>query len=246
MIKNVYVEIAYDGSAFDGWQRLPDKKTVQGYIERTLTQLLKQIITIDGSGRTDKGVHAINQSFTFQYEDVIPVDNLKVFLSNKFEKSVKINTLEEVPLDFHARYSAKKKSYIYKINYNKDESIFYRNYFCFTEELDHEKMKEAAQYLVGEHDFSAFSSNGNRDRIQNKIRTIYSIDFIENGTNLTIRFTGNGFLYRMIRLIVYHLIEVGKCHREPETTKEILQSASRKYTNRIAPAEGLYLEKVTY
>lgn len=246
MIKNVYIEISYDGFEFNGWQRLPNHLSVQGYLEKTFSRLLKQEILIDGSGRTDKGVHAINQSFTFKYEDNVPVKNLKYFLGNKLVKSVKIQTVKEVSSDFHARYSAVKKSYIYKINFNKNDQLFYRNYFWFTEELNIEMMKKASKYLIGEHDFVSFSSVGNKEKLVNTIRIISSIDFeLENGI-LIIRFVGNGFLYHMIRLIVHHLVQVGLEKKHPDSTDEILKSCSRKFTTRLAPPSGLYLEKVYY
>jgi tRNA pseudouridine38-40 synthase len=246
MIKNVFIEISYDGSEFNGWQRLPNDLSVQGYLEKTFSRLLKQEILIDGSGRTDKGVHAINQSFTFKYEDNVPVKNLKYFLGNKLVKSVKIQTVKEVSSDFHARYSAVKKSYIYKINFNKDDQLFYRNYFWFTEELNIEMMKKASEYLTGEHDFVSFSSIRNKEKLVNTIRNIDSIDFeLENGIFI-IRFIGNGFLYHMIRLIVHHLVQVGLEKRHPDSTDEILKSCSRKVTTRLAPPSGLYLEKVYY
>ncbi len=246
MIKNVHIEVSYDGSEFHGWQRLSNILSVQGYLEKTMSSLLKQEILIDGSGRTDKGVHAINQSFTFKYEDVVPVENLKYFLGNKFVDSIKIQSVREVPLDFHARYCAVEKSYIYKINFNKEDQLFFRNYFWFIEELNIEMMRSASKHLIGEHDFTSFSSIGKKGKIVNPIRNISSIDFELEDEMLVIRFIGNGFLYHMIRLMIYHLVQVGLEKRLPESTDEILKSCSRDLTTRIAPASGLYLEKVYY
>jgi tRNA pseudouridine38-40 synthase len=245
-MKNIHVEISYDGSAYSGWQRLPDKKTVQGYLEKSLSRLLRQPLTIDGAGRTDTGVHAIRQSFTFQYDGVIPVENLEVYIGRKLEESVRIQSLKEMPKDFHARYSSKGKTYLYKINSNRSEEVFMRSYYCFQDSLNLEAMKKAADYLIGEHDFTSFSSNGDPKKRHDKIRIIESIEFSFEEDLTLIRFTGNGFLYRMIRLIMYHLIEVGKENRSPESTLGILNSHSRKKTNRLAPAAGLYLEKVRY
>lgn len=246
MIKNVYMEVSYDGSEFNGWQRLSNDLSVQGYLEKTFSRLLKQEILIDGSGRTDKGVHAINQSFSFKYDDNVPLENIRYFLGNKLVKSVKIQTVKEVSSNFHARYSAVKKSYIYKINFNKNDRLFYRNYFWFVEELNIEMMEKASEYLIGEHDFTSFSSIRNKKKLANNIRNINSIDFeLENGI-LIIRFVGNGFLYHMIRLIVHHLVQVGLEKRPPDSTDEILKSRSRKITTRLAPPSGLYLEKVYY
>lgn len=243
---NVHVEVSYDGSAYSGWQRLPDKKTVQGYLERTLTRLLRQPITIDGAGRTDTGVHAIRQSFTFQYDGKVPVGNLERYIGNKLEKSIRIRSLTEKPLDFHARYSSKGKTYVYRIRQDMENEVFLGDHYCFEPSLDLEAMRRAAAMLVGEHDFTSFSSNGDPKKRHDKVRTISSIDFSTAGGILDIRFVGNGFLYRMIRLIMHHLLEVGRGHRAPETTAAILAARSRKTTNRLAPAGGLYLEKVHY
>ncbi|MBN2260258.1 MAG: tRNA pseudouridine(38-40) synthase TruA [Clostridiales bacterium] len=246
MIKNILIEISYDGSVFKGWQRLPHDLTVQGYLERTLSKLLKCEISINGSGRTDKGVHAINQSFNFLYNGNIPVENLRFFLNNKLMKSIQINNLVEMPIDFHARYSALSKSYIYKINFNRKEEVFYRNYYWFMDELNIELMREASRYLIGKHDYTSFSSIGDKSKLNNPIREIYRIDFeIENNV-LIIRFIGNGFLYHMVRIIVHHLVCIGRGKKDPKITREILESRSRDKTNRIAPASGLYLEKVNY
>jgi tRNA pseudouridine38-40 synthase len=246
MKRNVKVVVAYDGSTYNGWQRLPDKKTVQGSIEKTLTKILDQKITIDGAGRTDSGVHAIGQCFSFQYEDMIPIERLQRYMSHKLEDSVSVVLLEEVDESFHARYSAKGKSYIYRINFNRRDEVYFRNYYCFEDELQIEKMKAAAKHLIGEKDFTAFSANGTPEKRFDKVRTIEAIEFMQTEDGVSIRFTGNGFLYRMIRLMMYHLIEVGRGNRPPESTLEILESKSRKRTNRLAPAAGLYLEKVRY
>lgn len=246
MIKNIYVEIAYDGSKFNGWQRLPDKRTVQGYIEKTFSKLLNQNILIDGSGRTDKGVHALNQSFTFKYEEIIPINNLKVFLSNKISEDIKIKVIKEVDINFHARYSAVKKSYVYKINLNKENELFFKDYYYFSNDLNIEKMEIASKYLIGKNDFTSFSSIRDSKKEINNVREIYDINFFREDDILFIRFVGDGFLYKMIRRMVKHLIAIGKGEIEPKETEKILKSRDRKYTNQIATPSGLYLEKVYY
>jgi len=246
MIKNIYVEIAYDGSKFNGWQRLPEKRTVQGYIENTFSKLLNQNILIDGSGRTDKGVHALNQSFTFKYEEIIPVKNLKIFLSNKITDGIKIKVVKEVDINFHARYSAIKKSYIYKINLNKENELFFKDYYYFSNDLDIGKMESASKYLIGKNDFTSFSLVRDNKKEENNIREIYDINFSLDNDVLFIRFIGNGFLYKMIRIIVKHLIAIGEGEIEPEEIEKILKSKDRNYTSKIAVSSGLYLEKVYY
>jgi len=245
-MKNIHMLIAYDGSGFQGWQRIPGKITLQGYLEKTFSRLLRETITINGSGRTDKGVHALAQSLSFYYKGTIPTERLKLFLGNKLDESIRILSAAEEAPDFHARYSAKEKTYLYKINFKEEESLFYRKYFWFAGPLDSQKMKTAGSLLVGRHDFTAFSSRRDRVKPINPVRELRAIEWIDREGELWIRFRGNGFLYHMIRLMVFHLVEVGKGHRSPESTREILSSRSRQFTNRLAPASGLYLEGITY
>jgi tRNA pseudouridine38-40 synthase len=246
MMRNIHMTIAYDGSEFSGWQRIPGKHTIQGYLEKSFSRLLREEIVVNGSGRTDKGVHALGQSLSFIYTGSIPTEGLKPYLGNKLDESIRILEVGQRPLDFHARYSARAKTYLYKINFNGDDALFFRKYFWFTGPLDAGEMEKASRALVGAHDFTAFSSRRDRFKTVNPHREIKRIEFLPHGDTLWIRFTGNGFLYHMIRLMVYHLVEVGRGHRQASSTQEILSSASRQGTSRLAPASGLYLESVDY
>lgn len=243
---NIHVIVSYDGSAYAGWQRQSNKKTVQGELERTFSRMLGEPVTIHGAGRTDTGVHAHGQSFTFRYHGKVPVENLKRFLGSKLEKSIRLEHLAVMPPDFHARYSAVGKTYVYRIRTDMENEVFLRNHYCFEPALDVEAMKQAAGYLIGRHDFTSFSSNGDPKKRHDKVREIKEIRFGYEGDILCIRFTGNGFLYRMVRLIMHHLLEVGRGRRTPESTAQILASRCRKKTAKVAPASGLYLEKVHY
>lgn len=237
--------VEYDGNNFFGWQRQSSSRSVQGEIEKVLSKIYKCKITIDGAGRTDAGVHALGQVVSFQEIENIPLQNLKRAMNNFLSPDIRVVSLEYMTDDFHARYSATGKTYIYKIKNQLERDVFSAGYaYHYPYDLDDEKMKEAIAYLIGEHNFKSFMATGSS--AQNPVRHIYDIKLTRNKSDVAIEFSGNGFLYKMVRILTAYLLEVGQGHIEPKTTEEILVNPTRKYTSKVAPAMGLYLKEVYY
>lgn len=237
--------IEYDGTNFFGWQRQSKSRSVQGDIERVLTKIFKRKIQIDGAGRTDAGVHAYGQVATFKSAIPMPLENLKRALNNFLSEDIRILTLSFESEAFHARYSAKGKTYIYKVLNALERDVFTSHYaYHYPYEIKEELILEAISYLIGEHDFTSFMASGSS--AQNPVRIIYDITLNKDGDNLELTYTGNGFLYKMVRIITGYLLEVGQGKILPQKTLELFENPTRKYTTKIAPAEGLYLNEVYY
>lgn len=203
MIKNYKCIVAYDGFEYLGWQRQNEGKTIQGVLEKTLTTLLKEKILIHGSGRTDKGVHAYAQVFSFKTTTSVPAENIKLVLNQRLPKSIHINYIEKVDDLFHARYLAKGKRYVYKIWKKESNPFISRYYYCFTKEIDIQRIIDAKEILMGKHDFISFMAS--KSNVNSTVREIYSIDINNFDDYFEIEFYGNGFLYNMVRIIVQHL-----------------------------------------
>lgn len=253
-MKNVLLTIAYDGTNFSGWQKQPDQRTVQGELEKALSTLCNTEITINGTGRTDAGVHAWGQCASFRAEFGIPVERIKDALNDLLgtgrkaivPKDILIKEASLVPEDFHARFSARAKTYVYRIRNQVETDIFQRDY-CFQvrEPLDHELMRKGAELLEGTHDYKSFQASGGEEK-ETTIRTIKSIVIQEEENRLGIHVTGDGFLYNMVRIIVGTLVEVGKGKIPPEEIVNILDGKDRQLAGPTAPAQGLYLAKVYF
>lgn len=246
MIHNIKLEIAYDGSSYNGWQRQGNtNKTIQGILESTISNLLDDVVEIHGSGRTDAGVHAKGQVANFYTKSKL--DRL-VFM-NKLNRTlpddIKILNMQEVEPGFHARCSAKAKMYSYSIWNSDISNVFGRKYVYEMEpKLDVKVMKEASQFLIGEHDFRSFCSDKNMEK--SSIRTIHQIDMDQIGDKITISYTGSGFLYNMVRIMTGTLIEVGLMKRSPNSIIQILEMKNREASGFTAPPQGLCLEHVYY
>lgn len=258
MTKNILLTIAYDGSGFHGWQRQPGARTVQGELEKALSHTLGKDIIVDGTSRTDAGVHAYGQRAGFKCDINVPVDKLPMILNNSLSQGrifgeripgeIKVIHAAEMPEDFHARFSAAGKKYIYRIKSGPDQDIFKRNYcYQLTRSLDTSKMNEAAKYIRGTHDFKSFETSGGTER-ETTVRTIYSLDIKEgpekDETNIEV--TGDGFLYNMVRIIVGTLVEIGAGKRPAGEMKSIIGSLDRMSAGHTAPPSGLYLAEVYY
>ena len=238
------VKFSYDGSCFNGFQRQDDLKTVQGVMEKALFSLTGEEIKLCASGRTDKGVHAFRQYAHFDTLKEFKLYNLKKYLNNSFSGEIYVYDVEIVPISFHARYSAKRKKYVYYLNMG-DYSPIFRNYcFQYCKKLDVSLMKEASRYLIGEHDFRSFVTDGKEK--DNCKRIIYDIDFEVNDDILKITFEGTGFLRKMIRNIVGILILIGALEKPVSYIKEVLDLKMRTGNLKCAFAGGLYLEDVYY
>lgn len=241
------IQIEYDGTSFYGWQRQSDEalRTVQGEIEKALYTLFNEHITIDGSGRTDKGVHAKNQVATFSVKSTIPGERLKYPLNGLLADDIYINDSTEVEKGFHARYSAKGKEYFYRFYCANQRSPLKDRYLAYVpSNVDLDVMRLAAEKMLGEHDFGAFMAAGSSVKTTN--RTIHSIEFRRHENEYTMYIRGNGFLYNMVRIIMGTLIEIGLGRKKMECIDLAFETRNREILGYTAPARGLYLHEVFY
>ncbi|GAA0323581.1 tRNA pseudouridine(38-40) synthase TruA [Bacillus carboniphilus] len=238
--------ISYDGTHFNGYQVQPGLRTVQSELEHALKRMHKGMdIRVTASGRTDRYVHATGQVIHFDTELEIPADKWNIALNTMLPEDVRIIHAEQVDSQFHARFDAIQKEYRYKVNCAKIPSVFKRHYeYHYPYKVDVMKMKEASKLLLGTHDFTSFSSA--KSEVEDRIRTIYSIEILEKENELTFCFIGNGFLYNMVRILVGTLIEVGSGVREPASMLSIIDAKNRAAAGKTAPGHGLYLWKVEY
>lgn len=248
MMRNIKLTIEYDGSRYDGWQRLgknSGQTTIQGKIEEVLKKMTGEDIELDGSGRTDAGVHAYAQVANFHTNTTMKCYEIKHYLNRYLPRDIAVFEVEEVDERFHSRLNVKSKKYIYRIAIGEVPSVFDRKYtyYCF-DRLDVAAMKKAAVYLIGRHDFKAFSSIKKTNK--STVREIYDIDIYNDGREIQITVHGSGFLYNMVRIIAGTLIEVGKGERKPDDMKHILDSRDREQAGVTAPAQGLFLLEVEY
>lgn len=237
--------IEYRGSRYGGWQRQLNALTVQEVLEEKISIFLKEKISLTASGRTDAGVHALGQAAHFDTESAFESDRFLKSVNSMLPDDIAVLSIREVPADFHARYTAKRKTYEYKL-YVSPFIKPLKNGFAarVSPPVNVELMRYVADFLIGEHDFTAFSSAGGSAK--SGVRTIYSLDIEENGEDIIIRVDGNGFLYNMVRIIVGTLVEVGKGKIPPENVIHMLETGNRALGGKTYPAEGLYLKSVYY
>ncbi|WP_270168015.1 tRNA pseudouridine(38-40) synthase TruA [Paenibacillus sp. SYP-B4298] len=244
-MRNICMTVSYDGTAYNGFQIQPIGRTIQGEIERVLHVLTGETIKIHGSGRTDAGVHARGQVFHFHTESQIPVDRWAIALNSRLPDDIVILSAEEKPLEFHSRRSAKRKTYRYSIRTGKHPNVFTRHYeFHHYSLLDVEAMRAALVCLEGEHDFTTFTSIHSTK--QSHVRTIYEAKLVQEGDVLHTYFTGNGFLYNMVRIIMGTLMRVGEGKIQAEEMPHILAACDRSKAGPKAMAHGLTLWSVEY
>jgi len=237
--------LAYDGTNYSGWQRQANALTIQELVEDVLTKLCKETIKVEGSGRTDAGVHAYGQVVSFRTSCSIPAERLAIALNSLLPKDIVAREGQEVPAEFHARYSAQKKLYRYKIYNHPLASPFWRLYAWHVPgELDIAAMRQAAEYFTGTHDFSAFRAAGGAK--VNPVRDIYLSAWQQSGDVLEYFVEGTGFLYHMVRNMVGTMVDIGKRKHPPHVIAAILASKQRAMAGVTAPAQGLYLDRVTY
>ncbi len=244
-MRNLRLDICYDGTRYRGWQRLPGKDdTIQGKIETTLSRILGEPIEISGSGRTDAGVHARGQVANFHCESTMPASEILANLRRYLPGDIGIYSCKDASPRFHARLNAKEKTYCYRIWNSEAPCVFDRRYVTvLPETLDLAAMKAAAQYLLGEHDFSAFC--GNAKMKKSTVRFIRSLEIKSVGEELRITVTGNGFLQNMVRIMTGTLIEVGRGERSADSIPGLF-GGKRADAGFLAPAQGLCLMEVTY
>ena len=244
-MKRMKLTIAYDGTNYCGWQIQPNGITIEEVMNKALSKLTGEGIQVIGASRTDSGVHAMGNVAVFDTNTTIPAEKIAMALNQRLPEDIVVVKSEEVPLDFHPRYCDCSKTYEYHIINTKIPIPTERltNYFV-SYMLDFDKMREAASYLVGEHDFASFCNV--RTDVESTVRTITALDILTEGNRVTLRITGNGFLYNMVRIIVGTLIRVGRGFYEPKKVKEILEAKDRKAAGVTAPAHGLMLMKIEY
>lgn len=249
-MQRYFIIFSYDGTNFKGYQKQLKERTVQGELEKALKQINdNKKVDIHASGRTDTGVHALNQKAHFDLNIVISCDKLKKGLNSLLPSDIYIKKVEEVDSNFHARFDAKGKEYVYLINMGEYNPIE-RNYvYQYNQRLDTVEMERALKYLEGTHDFKAFTKIDKDDEPKDYVRTISQTNLIrdiKDVNRLTLVFVGTGFLRYMVRNIVGTLIEVGEGKRKSEDIINILNGKDRNNAGKTANPEGLYLKNVFY
>lgn len=244
-MKRIKLVVAYDGTNYCGWQTQINGITVEEVLNRTLSGLLNEDIRVIGASRTDSGVHALGNVAVFDTESKIPGDKFSFALNQRLPEDIRIQESCQVADDFHPRFCDTIKTYEYKILNRKFALPTERLYSAFVYyPLDVEKMQRAAAYLVGEHDFKSFCSSGSQ--VESTIRTITDISVEKHGEMISIRVSGNGFLYNMVRIIVGTLMKIGLGVWEPERMEEILNACDRNAAGPKAEARGLTLVEIRY
>ena len=249
-MRNIKLVVEYDGSNYSGWQvqnrrNKKDKKTIQQCLEKALGQILQEKVKLIGSGRTDAGVHAQGQVANCKTKSKLSCGNIQLALNSLLADDIRIKQVREVPLDFHARFSAQSKLYRYSIVNGSFVSPFLRDYaYLVKYPLDVQKMRRAAKYLLGKHDFRSFQA---KDKIQrHSLRKVLRLVIRKHKNLICLDIEADGFLYRMARNIVGTLIEVGRGRLRPEGLQRIIKAKNREYAGPCAPAKGLCLMAVRY
>ncbi len=252
MQRNVLLTVEYDGTGFSGWQVQPNVRTVQGELQEALSKVCGMEIKVDGTSRTDAGVHAFGQRATFSGDFGIPINKIPYAVNNILstpgkDGDIRVLEAKSVPEGFHARFDSQGKKYRYRIFNGEGMPVFLRNYrYHVRKDLDIKKMQDAAKYMVGIHDFACFQAAGGNPG-KTTVRTIYSLEILEeNDSNIVIEVSGNGFLYNMVRIITGTLVDVGMGKFEPEKISGIIESKDRRNAGHTAPPQGLYLMEVFY
>lgn len=240
--------IAYDGTNFNGFQAQPAGRTVQAEVEHTLRKMNNgKTITIFGSGRTDAGVHAEGQVIHFDYPQTRDLEKMRFALDTQTPEDIAVKAVEIVSDEFHARYHVVEKTYQFRVDIGKPRSPFrrfYASYFPYP--IDIKKIERALPDLLGTHDFTSFCASGTE--IEDKVRTIHeaTLEVNEAGDELIFTFRGDGFLYKMIRILVGTLLKMGNGRMDETTIPAIIAAKDRNLAGPTAHPEGLYLVKVTY
>lgn len=242
----ILLTVSYDGTDFCGYQVQLDKRTVQSELEKALYKITQTKIKTVASGRTDSGVHALNQKVHFDYEGSIAPSNFVLALNSVLPSDVRVKSAKKVKQDFSARYSAKQKTYLYRCSLNSVENPLESRYCVYLKNasLDYKKIDDCVKLLQGTHDFKCFLSSGSS--VKDTVRTIYKIKVKKTGNKLDFFVTGNGFLYNMVRIIVGTLLAVGENRLDINSVKEALSTGKRNLVGKTMLAKGLCLYSVKY
>lgn len=255
-MKTIKLTIQYDGTNYSGWQIQPDRITIQGLLEGALKKITGHDIKTIAAGRTDAGVHALEQVVSFRTDSNLSPEIFKRALNALLPDDIRVLSSIYTEADFHPRYDAKSKSYVYIINNSKIKNPFLLRYtYHFSKTLNTDKMYEASRYLIGCHDFRSFQASG--CAAGSTVRTVYKIDIVDtdsirfldfllHGNFIIFRFEADAFLRYMVRNMVGTLIEVGVEKLLPSQIKDIIDAKDRKKAGPTAPPQGLFLEKIYY
>ncbi len=244
-MKRVRLTVAYDGTNYHGWQIQPNGITIESELNRCLTDLLREPVEVIGASRTDSGVHALGNVAVFDTVHQMPAEKFAYALNQRLPEDIRILRSEEVPADWHPRHVESRKTYEYRICRGQFPIPTKRLYSYFTyARLDVGRMRQAAHFLEGEHDFRSFCQTG--AQVESTVRTVYSLQIEEQDTDLVIRVCGNGFLYNMVRILAGTLLEVGQGRRLPESMPQILAARDRTKAGPTAPARGLTLVRYEF
>ena len=246
-MRNFKIILQYEGTRYQGWQRQDSTtNTIQGKLEAILAKMTgKDFVQVDGSGRTDSGVHALGQVANFKLETDMTPREIMRYINRYLPEDIKVIEICEMPDRFHSRLNAKKKTYVYRIWNSTVPCVFERRYvYELEEKLDIAAMERAAAYLLGKHDFRAFTST--KKSKNSTVRTIESITIVQKGKELVLTYKGDGFLYHMVRILTGTLIEVGLHEREETSIQFLLERGAREDAGALVPAKGLCLVSVEY
>ena len=245
-MRNVRLDICYDGSRYRGWQRLSGaENTIQGKLEALLSKMAGETVEVNSSGRTDAGVHAYGQVISFACDVDMSPEEIRDYMNQYLPEDIGVLSVVIAGERFHARLNATGKIYRYRVLNSNVPKVFDRKFvFQVPETLDLEAMKKGISYLEGKHDFKAFTAKKNTKK--STVRTIHEIKMEEIEGELVFTFYGDGFLYHMVRILMGTLIEIGQHRRSPESILEAFESGDRVKAGFLAPAQGLALMQVFY
>lgn len=245
-MRNIRLKISYDGTRYQGWQRQKAvESTIQGKLEHILTKMTGEEVEIHGSGRTDAGVHARAQVANFKTECRMTTEEIKEYVNAYLPLDIAVTEVKEASERFHSRLNVVGKRYIYRVWNSTEHNVFERNYvYPFVGNLNLEKMRKAAEILMGTHDFQSFC--GRKMKKKSTVRTIRKLDIEQIGHEIRFTYEGDGFLFHMIRILTGTLLEIGTGEIQLEDLPGILESKTRENAGRTAPACGLILDEVFY
>ena len=256
VLRRIKVTVQYNGSAYHGWQFQPSGMTIQGILQDCVYQVTGERVQVVGAGRTDAGVHAMEQVAVFDVRSSMNISVIKRALNALLPTDVRVMNIEEVTADFHPRHSARGKRYVYLIANMRDVPVFVRGYvWRVREPLDLEAMRAASAHLLGRHDFSSFRAAGCASKHplrtirEIRIERLYEAPFLCKGLKgefVRITVEADAFLRHMVRAIVGTLVEVGKGNLRPETVGDILERKERRFAGPTAPPQGLFLDRIFY
>lgn len=245
---NYKMTIAYDGTRYGGWQIQPNAITIQQLLMNAIKTITRNDLSVTGSGRTDAGVHALAQTANFKSTAPLDLYRFHASMNGLLPTDIRVLSLEEVPLDFHSRYSAVSKSYHYHLCLDRIQLPFERLYsWHIRQNIDKERLREAANRFIGVHDFTSFANEASMgSAAKDPVRNLFRLDVVDTDKGVRLEFEANGFLYKMVRNIVGTLHEVSLGKYSPDDINAMFHTRDRRMAGTAAPAHGLFLANVTY